>query len=277
MLPKDPSKIAAYRESLKRAAETRVVSDATRKKMQTSALKTWRDPVYVKDQKDRNTGVLNPNYKPKVEKICPACDGIFFVKPSHADQECCSKECMGVMKSERQIGENNSFFNKTHTPEVCEIIRECRTDTHHSLATRKKMSAKKKDVPFTKEHSENIGKALKNREITWADKISASHQGLTLDEWEGFITPLYLKIRASQQYDTWRRAVFERDDFRDWFSGIKGNGNLNAHHVVPFAEILKQYNIQTFEEALKCGALWNISNGVTMIDTNHAAYHAMWG
>jgi hypothetical protein len=41
----------------------------------------------------------------------------------------------------------------------------------HSEETRKKMSDRHKGVPHSKEHSENIGKALKGREITWTDKL----------------------------------------------------------------------------------------------------------
>jgi hypothetical protein len=238
----------------------------------------WKNPDYVKIQKTCQLGDLNHNYKGKVELICPICNNTFSDTPVHAkDRICCSNDCQLVYRSRKYSGEGNPFFGKSHTPEAIEIFRNTHTRLEQSLATRKKRSESNKKVVHTQEWRDRQSASLKNREITWADKISASHQGLTLDKWEGFITPLYLKIRASQQYDTWRRAVFERDDFRDWFSGIKGNGNLNAHHVVPFAEILKQYNIQTFEEALKCEALWNISNGVTMIDTNHASYHAVWG
>lgn len=47
----------------------------------------------------------------------------------------------------------------------------------HSEETRKKMSEKHKGIPHSKEHSENIGKSLKGREITWGDKISKAMTG----------------------------------------------------------------------------------------------------
>jgi hypothetical protein len=109
------------------------------------------------------------------------------------------------------------------------------------------------------------------------EKISANRQGIPYEEWTGKITPLYHEIRYCTKYYEWRTEVFERDNYCDWFSGVKGNGNLNAHHVIPFSELLKQYNIKSFEQAIGCEALWNVDNGVTMIDTNHSAYHSMWG
>lgn len=240
-----------------------------------------KDPVkliaYIKKQRESHLGAKNHNYKGKIKILCPVCGIRFEDTPKHAeDRVCCSNDCLLKYRSEKYSGEGNPFFGKTHSLKVRTGLREIHIGTTHSESTKHKMSVKKKGIPHTKEHSENIGKALAGREITWTDKISAAHQGLSLEEWGGFITPLYQKIRASPEYDTWRRAVFERDNYCDWFSGIKSTGNLNAHHIVPFAVILEQNNIKTFEEALNCAALWDVANGVTMIDTVHTAYHQMW-
>jgi hypothetical protein len=236
----------------------------------------WRKRQQESQKKSAKIGILSSCFKPKVEKICPICQNTFWIKPSHADQICCSVKCMGVRKSQTDVSENNNFFGRTHTPEVVEILRQSQIDRPQSESTRKKRSDSLKKVIHTKEWKDNQSASLKGREITWTDKISAAHQGVPLDEWEGYTTPLYRKIRTSQEYYDWRLAVFERDGFCDWFSGVESKGNLNAHHIVPFAQILDQHNITTFEEALKCEELWDINNGVTMIDTNHAAYHQMW-
>lgn len=52
----------------------------------------------------------------------------------------------------------------------------------HSEETRKKMSERHKGVPHSKEHSENIGKALKGREITWTDKLRKYRTGKKASE-----------------------------------------------------------------------------------------------
>jgi hypothetical protein len=52
----------------------------------------------------------------------------------------------------------------------------------HSEEARKKMSEGHKGVPHSKEHSENIGKALKGREITWTEKLRKYRVGKKASE-----------------------------------------------------------------------------------------------
>lgn len=51
--------------------------------------------------------------------------------------------------------------------------------------------------------------------------------------WRGGITPLHRKLRNSEQYKEWRKAVFERDGYTCVWCGQKG-GKLNADHIKPF-------------------------------------------
>ena len=246
--PKDPIKYELWR---KRNSEAKK--------------RTWQDPSY-----------LALVIKPKTKIICPICGVIFEDTPAHAKERvCCSNDCKNKRFRQTRIGEGNSFFGKRHKQSVKDTVSKANTNRPQSIATRKQRSESNKLVIHTLEWRENQSKALKGREITWADKLSAAKQGISIEEWEGFVTPLHQQIRGSSKYLNWRTAVFERDDYCDVYSGVKGNGNLNAHHIIPFSELLKQYNIQTLEDALNCESLWDINNGVTMIDTNHAAYHSM--
>lgn len=52
--------------------------------------------------------------------------------------------------------------------------------------------------------------------------------------WKGGITPLNRKIRSSLEYKFWRKAVFERDDYRCFDCGARGV-YLEADHIYPFA------------------------------------------
>lgn len=52
--------------------------------------------------------------------------------------------------------------------------------------------------------------------------------------WKGGVTTLQEKIRKSLDYQLWRTAVFERDDYRCLDCGERG-GQLNADHILPFA------------------------------------------
>lgn len=52
--------------------------------------------------------------------------------------------------------------------------------------------------------------------------------------WKGGKTAEALRIRGSSEYRTWRRNVFERDNYTCVFCGKRG-GRLNADHIKPFA------------------------------------------
>jgi 5-methylcytosine-specific restriction endonuclease McrA len=82
--------------------------------------------------------------------------------------------------------------------------------------------------------------------------------------WKGGTTSLYDRIRKSFEYRQWRSDVFTRDKFTCQLCGDNQGGNLNAHHIKFFAEILKEHKVNTFESALKCEELWNINNGITL-------------
>jgi len=99
--------------------------------------------------------------------------------------------------------------------------------------------------------------------------------GINSPQWKGGISPLRKMIQNHQKYINWRNAVFSRDDYHDWFSGCRGD--LVAHHIVKFSDIIEKNCIKTVEEAIECDELWNVSNGVTMLRTTHEAHHDMWG
>jgi hypothetical protein len=49
---------------------------------------------------------------------------------------------------------------------------------------------------------------------------------------------------------------------------------LNAHHKdKSFSKIMEDNNIKTLEEALICGELWNINNGITYCKKCHKQKH----
>jgi hypothetical protein len=149
-------------------------------------------------------------------------------------------------------GENNSFFGRHHTESTCKIIGEAGKGRNAG----EKHYLYGKHLP--EEHSQHIREALKG-ENCW--------------NWQGGITSLNCLIRNSKEYARWRDAVFAHDDYRDRYTNETSQGDLNAHHIIPLSILLKQNNIKTFEEAVKCEALWDVDNGVTMIEANHMKFH----
>jgi hypothetical protein len=105
------------------------------------------------------------------------------------------------------------------------------------------------------------------------DKMKMSHVGERNINWKNGRTPLTERIRESSRYYEWRNAIYKRDSYTDVITGEKGNGDLNAHHIVPYSEIMDRNNITTYEEAMACEELWDINNGITMLEKNHIKLH----
>lgn len=82
------------------------------------------------------------------------------------------------------------------------------------------------------------------------------------------VSRLQERIRKCFEYRQWRSDIFQRDDYTCQHCGKRGVV-LNADHIKPFAQILKEYIINTFEAALQCAELWSINNGRTLCEECH--------
>lgn len=77
-------------------------------------------------------------------------------------------------------------------------------------------------------------------------------------------------IRDIWQYEDWRTKVFERDGYTCTKCGQRGGRfNLNVDHIKPFAQILEEnninsYNTNYYQDAIACNELWDIRNGRTL-------------
>jgi len=110
------------------------------------------------------------------------------------------------------------------------------------------------------------------------NKVNAS--GIMLGEgnpaWKGGITPLKKLIRECPEYYKWRSLVFERDNYSCQVCQDSRGGNLHAHHIKLFADILEEFSIQGLEEAKSCLPLWDIDNGVTLCKLCHELVHSSY-
>lgn len=88
--------------------------------------------------------------------------------------------------------------------------------------------------------------------------------------WVNGLSEMKEHLRKLAQYRDWRTAVYRRDNYTCQRCGARGGGTyLEAHHLIPFIELIKRYNIRTLDEALACTALWDISNGATLCSECH--------
>lgn len=80
--------------------------------------------------------------------------------------------------------------------------------------------------------------------------------------WKGGVTDLSIRLRNLEQYKTWRKSVFQRDNYTCLNCGR--GGSLNADHIKPFSLIIHENSIDKIEKALKCHELWDLNNGRTL-------------
>ena len=80
-------------------------------------------------------------------------------------------------------------------------------------------------------------------------------KGKNNPNWKSGITPERIKDWQSSEYKQWRKAVYERDSYICQMCGDKKGGNLQAHHILPWA------NFKEFR--------YNINNGITLCKKCH--------
>lgn len=140
--------------------------------------------------------------------------------------------------------------------------------------TREKMSVIRKELWSDDEYRDKVLPHLQDEEMIRqrAIKVSATHQGVSLEEWDGFVTSENVRIRESAQYDVWRREVFERDNYTCRCCGARSQTGcsviLHAHHLDSFA--------------LHEDKRFDVDNGVTLCDKchdprNQGSFHNLYG
>lgn len=96
----------------------------------------------------------------------------------------------------------------------------------------------------------------------------ATRSGEFAPRWNGGITPETEKIRRSQDYIDWRKQVFTKDSYTCQCCGDNKGGNLQAHHLLNFAEYPE--------------LRLDVSNGITLCENCHnfaiyGSFHHIYG
>lgn len=173
-----------------------------------------------------------------------------------------------------------SLTGQKYSKETCERMSVSANKRWEDPEERKRTSETQKR--YLEEHPEHI-EFLKvvglGKKHTVESRKKMGSPGEKNPRWNGGITPFRKQLRECFRMNIWRREVFERDGYKDWFSGCEGSREnpIEAHHIIYLNKILIRNNIKTLEEAEKCEELWNINNGVTMLKSSHKFYHAIWG
>ncbi len=236
-----------------------------------SRLKTGRGKFCSKKckgiwQSENITGENNHNWRGgKTEKICLICNGKFNVSVAQIKGKkgkFCSRKCCDVWRKQNIIGENHHNWKGGKVKKICSVCnkefsvkpsqikkghgrfcsRTCAGADHS-----RKISGK--NNPFW-----GIRRTGKNNPM-WG----RSQKGKNNGNWKGGITPENHRIRTSTEYNEWRMAVYERDNFACQRCGNVGGGNLHAHHILGFAKYPK--------------IRFNIDNGITLCVDCHGNLH----
>lgn len=89
--------------------------------------------------------------------------------------------------------------------------------------------------------------------------LSEHYAGKNAFTWKGGVTEIHHELRIYVLYKLWRKSVFTRDEFICQECGNKKGGNLNAHHILSFANF----------PHLRL----NIKNGITLCKECHKKIH----
>lgn len=115
-------------------------------------------------------------------------------------------------------------------------------------------------------HSEDTKRkiGLTSRGRRWSlearKAVGEKRRGANHPNWKGGITPDNHLIRNSWEFKEWRQSVFQRDDYTCQQCHKRGNGELHAHHLLPFA-------------SFKSGR-FDVANGQTLCKPCHKEIHS---
>lgn len=142
----------------------------------------------------------------------------------------------------------------------------------------KKALAKGRSKVWTAEMREKLRVANTGKKITekqkqalskgraksyWKGKKRPEMSGENNPEWKGGRISLKNKIRKLPEYNEWRLAIFKRDGFKCVLCGSTGRLQVD-HYPKTFASIIKEKGINSMDDALKCGELWNKKDNRTL-------------
>jgi hypothetical protein len=268
--PKDPEKYKLWKQHMSESRKGRKISDIGHKHMSECRIGKPKSKIH----------------KQNISKSCkgrtPWNKGTPH-KQSTKDKMSAKKKNIPLSEEHKKHLSESHKGQKPHiTPESIEKNRIAHLNKKASQQTKELMSISHKG-----QKAWNKGQQMPEGT---GDKISKKNKGKRRNEstrnkmrgennhnWKGGVSELDRAIRALPEMYIWRYNVMKRDDFKDCFTGICGNHNLEAHHIKALSIIIQEYNIKTIEDALNCKEIWDLDNGVTMFKNSHIEHHRKYG
>lgn len=191
---------------------------------------------------------------------CATCDKVFQDYRSNKRKFCC-RRCYELDKRGTPISEKHRAalrqkipWNKGIKVNLTAEAREKMRQAHLGK------SPANKGIPMSEEQRKKVSEATKGIKKPKLAEIMRSRKGSLANRWEGGKTAEIKRIRNSDDFDRWRKAVYTRDDYTCQDCGQRG-GHLNAHHIKEFAK---------FPELR-----FEVDNGLTLCHKCHYKIHGM--
>ena len=179
-------------------------------------------------------------------------------------KEWIEKQRLSQKGKTRNKGKDNPFYGRKHTSEELEKMRLAHKGKkrpprskewgqHISEGKRGKTQGSDNHF-FGKHHSEETKMVISEAQI--ADP-KFRRFGEENHNWQGGITSENHQARNTQDLKSWRRAVYQRDNFTCQRCGVKGSRKhrLNAHHIKAFATHIE--------------LRFEVNNGITLCKNCH--------
>lgn len=203
----------------------------------------YKDPVYIKKQRESHLGSRNGNWKGGIspsklgiKKGYNPNSAVSFLGHHHTEE---TKQIM----REKKLGSNAPKWKGGPIPRICQtcgIVFPARRYAVHNGGGK-----------FCSPKCQGIGRRGKFHPM-----------------WKGGMTSLYKRVHNLPEYKEWRHKVFVRDRFT-CVECRKVGGKLNAHHIKSFKQIFRENKIESILEAQMCKELWIVENGITLCEECH--------
>lgn len=171
-------------------------------------------------------------------------------------------------------GKNNPFYGKSHTDEARRRMSKIAKQKYASGERVHNMKGKHRSM----ETKKKISKSLIGH-ISWSKGLTSEKDDRILSgenhwNWQGGITEknYHLRCLLACELNRWSKKIYNRNKYTCQVCRRVGM-ELNAHHIKPFSDIIKEYDIITRDEALNCKELWDINNGICLCYDCHMWIH----